>query len=75
MPPGVVTVISVVPADPAGTPTIREVAELYTTDDASVVPNLTIEPTMKLVPVIPTRILPAVGPTFGVTELTVGIPI
>ena len=74
VPPGVVTVTSTVPADPAG-----EVAEIhppeFTVNEVALVePNLTAEAPRKPVPPMFTFAPPpAVGPAFGLTVVTVGV--
>ena len=65
MPPGVVTVMSTVPAEPAGAVAVIWVALLTVTLVALVVPNLTAVAPVKLVPVIVTLVPPAVGPATG----------
>ena len=73
MPPGVVTVMSTVPAEPAGAVAVIWVALLTTmTPVALVAPNLTAVAPVKLVPVIVTLVPPAVGPADGLTLVTVG---
>jgi hypothetical protein len=71
VPPGVVTVISTIPAEPAGELAMISVAEL-TAKTTLVLPNLTALAPVKLVPVIVTVVPPTVGPLFGETRLTVG---
>ena len=53
-----VTVTSTVPADPAGDVAVICVA-LFTVTDAEFAPNLTVEPAVKLVPVMATEVPPA----------------
>jgi hypothetical protein len=72
VPPGVTTVISTAPADPAGEVAVIEVAEFTVNEVALVVPNLTAETEVKPVPVMLTLVPPAVGPAFGLTAVTVG---
>ncbi len=67
-----VTVMSTVPADPAGATAVIEVAELTVTLDAAVDPNLTVSPEANPLPVIVTEVPPAVGPADGLTAATVG---
>ena len=71
MPPSVVTVTSTVPL-PAGDVAVIEVALLITTEAAAVLPNLTVEAPVKLVPVIVTLVPPVVGPLVGEIDVTVG---
>jgi len=40
---------------------------------AAVLPNITVAPVVKFVPVIVTAVPPAVDPLFGLTPLTVGV--
>jgi hypothetical protein len=40
---------------------------------AAVLPNLTVDPEVKLVPVIVTDVPPAAAPEAGLMELTVGV--
>jgi hypothetical protein len=73
VPPVVVTVTSAVPAVSAGAVAVIEVAELTVTSVAACpVPNETVDPATKLVPVIATDVPPAVGPDDGLTAVTVG---
>ena len=65
------TVTSTVPL-PAGEDAVIDVAELTVTPVAAVVPNLTVSPDAKPVPVIVTLVLPAVGPLVGAMPDTVG---
>ena len=51
-----------------------EVAELTVTPVAAVVPNFTVVPEAKFVPVIVTLVPPEVDPASGETALTVGVP-
>ena len=71
MPFAVVTVTSTVPL-PDGLVAVIEVAELTTTPVAAVVPNFTVVPEAKFVPVIATLVLPDVDPASGETAVTVG---
>jgi hypothetical protein len=48
------------------------VAETNVTVVDAVVPNFTVAPETKLVPVIVTAVPPAVGPVLGLIEVTVG---
>jgi hypothetical protein len=71
VPPGVVTVMSIVPADPAGLVAVTEFAESAVMLPVAE-PNLTEEAADKLVPVMVTDDPPVVAPTFGATLVTVG---
>ena len=71
MPPAVVTVTSTVPV-PAGEVAVIEVAELTVKAVAAVLPNLTAEAAVRLLPVIVTLVPPPVGPLVGAIEATVG---
>jgi hypothetical protein len=51
---------------------VIEVLLTTTTLVAAAVPNFTVAPAAKLVPVIVTAVPPAVDPLFGLTLLTVG---
>jgi hypothetical protein len=46
-----------------------------TTFVAALLPNFTVAPAEKLVPVIVTAVPPEVDPLFGLTLVTVGVPI
>jgi hypothetical protein len=46
-----------------------------TTLAAAAEPNITVAPEAKFVPVIVTAVPPVVGPLFGLTPVTVGVPI
>ena len=63
-----------VPALPAGVVTVMVVLFTTTTFVAAVVPNVTVAPVAKFVPVIVTAVPPATGPLLGDTLLTVGCP-
>ena len=67
-----VTVTVTAPAPPAGVVAVIEVLLTTTTLVAAVLPNFTVAPVAKLVPVIVIAVPPAAGPSFGVTLLTVG---
>jgi hypothetical protein len=67
----VVTVMSTVPALPAGEVAVIDVAEL-TVKVALVEPNFTAVAVAKLLPVMVTAVLPLVGPEVGFTAVTVG---
>ena len=72
MPPAV-TVTSTEPALPAGLVALQLVAELQVTAVAATVPKLTVEALVeKPDPVMVTTVLPASGPEFGATLVTVG---
>jgi hypothetical protein len=72
VPPGVVTVTSTGPAEPAGLVALIEVAVLTVKVLAATDPNFTKDTSVKLVPVIVTPVPPAAGPAFGTTDVTVG---
>ena len=72
MPPGVVTVMSMAPAEPAGAVAVIEVALLTVTLVALVVPNFTALALVNAVPVTVTLVPPLVGPADGLTLVTVG---
>ena len=72
MPPVVVTVMSTVPALPAGDVAVIDVALLTITPVAAVPPKLTAVAPVKLVPVMVTLVPPAIGPLLGETAVTVG---
>jgi hypothetical protein len=67
-----VTVTVTPPAEPAGVVAVIEVLLTTTTLVAAVLPNVTVAPDAKFVPVIVTAVPPAVGPVFGLTLVTVG---
>ena len=67
-----VTVTSTTPAVPAGDVAVIRLALLYVTLVAGVVPNLTVAPETKLVPVITMLVPPAAGPNVGAMPVTVG---
>ena len=70
--PGLVTVTVTAPALPAGVVAVIVVLFTTVTPVAAVLPNVTVAPEAKLVPVIVTAVPPAVDPLFGLTLLTVG---
>jgi hypothetical protein len=72
VPPVVVTVTLTVPADSAGDVAVMEVAEFTVTAVAVTVPNITVAPDRKPVPVIVTEVPPVVGPEVGLMAVTVG---
>jgi hypothetical protein len=51
---------------------VIEVEETTVTDVPAVPPKLTVAPVTKPVPVIVTRVPPAVGPAAGLRDVTVG---
>ena len=67
-----VTVTVTAPAVPAGVVAVIWVALTTTTLVAAAVPNVTVAPAAKLVPVMVTAVPPAVEPVFGDTVVTVG---
>ena len=67
-----VTVTVTAPALPAGVVAVIVVAFTTTTFVAAALPNVTVAPDAKFVPVIVTAVPPAVDPVFGLTLLTVG---
>jgi hypothetical protein len=67
-----VTVTVTAPAVPAGVVAVICVALTTTTLVAAVLPNVTVAPAAKLVPVMVTAVPPAVEPVFGLTPVTVG---
>ncbi len=71
VPAGVVTVTSTVPV-PAGLSAVIVVSLTTVRFVAGVVPKSTAVAPVKLVPVIVTRVPPAVGPLVGLTPVTVG---
>ncbi len=71
MPPALTTLTPTVPV-PAGEIAVICVALLTVTPVAAVVPNSTVLPEMKPVPVIVTLVAPPGGPVVGATTVTVG---
>jgi hypothetical protein len=67
-----VTVTVTAPALPAGVVAVMDVLLTTTTLVAAVLPNVTVAPDAKFVPVIVTAVPPAAGPLLGDTLLTVG---
>jgi hypothetical protein len=67
-----VTVTVTAPAVPAGVVAVIDVLLTTTTLAAAVLPNVTVAPVAKLVPVMVTEVPPVVGPVFGLTPVTVG---
>ena len=70
-----VTVTVTAPALPAGVVAVIVVPFTTTTLVAELLPNFTVAPLAKFVPVIVTALPPVVGPLFGLTLVTVGVPI
>jgi hypothetical protein len=70
--PLTVTVTVTAPALPTGVVAVIVVVFTTVTLVAAVLPNVTVAPVTKFVPVIVTDVPPAVGPLFGLTLLTVG---
>ena len=70
--PLTVTVTVTAPALPAGAVAVIEVLLTATTLVAAAVPNVTVAPVAKLVPVMVTAVPPPVDPVFGDTLVTVG---
>ena len=71
--PFTVTVTVTAPALPAGVMAVICVPLTTTTLVAALLPNVTVAPAAKFVPVIVTDVPPAGNPVFGETLLTVGI--
>jgi len=71
VPPGVVTVTSIVPSAPAGAVAVMVVA-LLTVKVAAVAPKSTAVAPVKLEPVIAIEVAPVLGPELGLTPVTVG---
>jgi hypothetical protein len=67
-----VTVTVTAPALPAGVVAVIVVLFTTTTLVAATLPNVTVAPAAKFVPVIVTAVPPATGPLFGATLLTLG---
>jgi hypothetical protein len=72
--PLTVTVTVTAPALPAGVVAVMDVGLTTTTLVAAVLPNITVAPEAKLVPVIVTAVPPPVDPLLGLTVVTVGGP-
>ena len=72
--PGLVTVTVTAPAVPAGVVAVMVVLLTTTTFVAAALPKVTVAPVAKFVPVIVTAVPPVVGPLFGLTLVTVGVP-
>jgi hypothetical protein len=67
-----VTVTVTAPALPAGVVAVICVPLTTTTLVAALLPNVTVAPAAKFVPVIVTAVPPAVGPVLGDTLVTAG---
>ena len=65
---------STVPTDWAGETTVMDVELLTTTLVPGRAPKLTVAPVANWLPVIVTDVPPAIGPEFGLTTVTVGVP-
>jgi len=63
------------PAAWAGVVAVMVVLFTTTTFVAAVPPNVTVAPVAKFVPAIVTAVPPEIDPVFGVTLVTVGVPI
>ena len=72
VPPGVTTVTSTVPAEPAGAVAVILLVALTVNEVAAVEPKFTVETLVKPVPVMVTVVPPADGPALGLTEVSVG---
>ena len=70
--PLTVTVTVTVPALPAGVVAVIELLLTTTTLVAAALPNVTVAPAAKFVPVIVTPVPPDVSPALGDTLVTVG---
>src|SRR5713226_313621 len=70
--PLTITVTVTAPTLPAGVVAVIWVPLTTTTFVAAALPNVTVAPVAKFVPVIVTAVPPATGPLFGDTLLTVG---
>jgi len=68
----IVTVTVTAPALPAGVVAVMLVLLTTATFVAAALPNVTVAPVAKFVPVIVTAVPPAVDPVFGLTLVTVG---
>jgi hypothetical protein len=66
-----VTATVTAPVLPAGVVAVIDVLLTTTTFVAAALPNVTVAPATKFVPVIVTAVPPAVDPLFGLTLLTV----
>ena len=74
-PPELVTIRVTAPALPAGVVAVIVVLFTTTTFVAELPPKVTVAPAAKFVPVSVTAVPPVVGPLFGLTFVTVGVPI
>ena len=72
LPAGVVTMTLTAPAAPTGVVAVIVVASTTATLVAAAPPKVTLVAPVKVVPVMVTLVPPAVGPEFGLTEVTVG---
>jgi hypothetical protein len=72
MPPGVVTVMSTVPAVPAGLVALIWLAELTVKLEAALLPKSTAVAPLRLVPVMVTTVPPMLVPEVGLMPLTTG---
>jgi len=72
VPIGVVTVISTVACVSAGEVAVMEVGPFTVKAVADVDPNFTAVAPLNAVPVTVTEVAPVVGPTLGLTAVTVG---
>ena len=70
VPSALVTETSTEPEGPEGAAMVRVVDEVTAAVPAEVVPNLTVSPGLKLVPVTVTEVVAA--PAVGLTAVTVG---
>ena len=66
------TVMSMVPAEPAGALAVIELVEFTVNADALFAPNFTSVTPVKFAPVMFTDVPPSVGPPFGLTDVTEG---
>ena len=75
VPPGVVTLTSMAPAEADGEVAVHEVVEAQLTEVPAPAPKATVvvpEPTTKPVPVMVTRVPPS-GPAAGLRRVTAGM--
>jgi hypothetical protein len=72
MPPGVVTVMSTVPAVPAGLVALIWLAELTVKLEAALLPKSTAVAPLRLVPVMVTTVPPMLVPEVGLMPVTTG---
>ncbi len=73
VPAAVVTVTSTLPAPAEGTVAVSTLADSTSTPVAALAPNRTVAPGANPEPTIVTTDPPAVGPAFGLTEVTDGL--